>query len=144
MIKDARQIRGDQNSLDQASAHHGVLNVIPNECAPVIIDERVLVHPEAIGPLGLAVDKAMRGLPERYFTLPAQRNAMQPQTIIEQRSRDDLGFGRENFELEPVRCDALKIFGIGEEAKDLVPWSRQPNFCLKVIGFHKNRIDSVC
>lgn len=119
MIKDSRQIRRDQNSLDQASARQGVLHVIPNECATVIIDERVLMHPQAIGPPGLPVDKAMRRLPDRYFALPAQRDATEFQTIIDQRSRADLGFRRENLEMQPVRCDALKIYGIGEEAKDL-------------------------
>jgi hypothetical protein len=140
MIKDSRQIRRDQNPLDQASARHGVLHVIPNECATVIIDERVLMHPQAVGSLGLTVDKAVRRLPGRYFALPAQRDAAEFQTIVEQCSRADFGFGRENFELQPVRCNTLKVFGIGEEAKDLVRWTGQPNFGVKMMGFHKKRM----
>jgi hypothetical protein len=69
--------------------------------------------------LGLAIDEAMGRLPDRDLALPAQRYAAQAQPIVDKTALAHFYFRcRQDFEMQPMRRQALKIARVGEELEN--------------------------
>ena len=127
ILKDLFQVRRDQKLVNERAAGHGILDLIADGRAVVVWRKDVLVHPKRVGPFHLAVDEAVRRLPNSDLALPAQRNAAQPQPVIEQCPFLNLDIGRRQyFKAQPRRREALEISRIGKKFENPVKRLGQP------------------
>ena len=94
---------------------------------PFVLDETVLVMPEAIWPAGLPVDESMRRLPDADFALPANGKPVQTEFVIDQCPglNDDWGW-RQNLKAQQGGRQRLELECVREELEKFRPRTRQP------------------
>src|SRR5690242_18460253 len=80
--KNALEIRRDEKFLHKRAAGHGVFDAVAYNGAAAVLGEGMFMHPERIGSFRLPVDETERRFPDGNLTLPAQREAAQPQAVI--------------------------------------------------------------
>jgi hypothetical protein len=118
--EDTIEVGGDQEAIDQSVSRHGVSHPVAGPGAAVVLEEGVLVNPQAVGAPPLLIDKSLRGLPACDLTLPAERDAPKPQAIIESGSGFHLDGSRgEDAEVHPGWSENGQVGGVGEEREDL-------------------------
>src|SRR3954447_2410054 len=101
----------------QRVAHH----VAHDRAAVAVRREFVCVVPQGVRPAQLTVDEAHAGLPVLDLGEPPDRQAVQPQPVLDDRAgahRDRAGRG--DGEPQPRRGDRLEVAGVGEEGEDVV------------------------
>ncbi len=137
VLKNLFQVRRDEKFVNKRAAGHGIFDAIADNRTVFVWRKVVFVHPKRIRSFGLAVDKTVRRLPDRDLALPAQRNAAQPQPVIEQRSFLNLDIGRRQYcKTEPRRREPLEISRVGKKFENPVERLGQPLFGLEMMRFH--------
>ena len=82
IIKNSLEIGSDQKFLHDASAGHGVFDVVANQSAIITFLKGMFVDPKGVGAFGLSIDETVRRLPDGDLTLPANRYAAKAQPIV--------------------------------------------------------------
>lgn len=114
-----------------------VLDAVLNEGSAIAFLENMFVPPEAVGPAHLFVDETRRRLPDRDPALPANREPVDPQLMIDQRSRPHLDRRRrDGVKVHPWRSDGVEIGGIGEKRENFFARARQPKLGSKFANAH--------
>jgi hypothetical protein len=111
--EDGSQILSDKQSVDQSATEDSIREAVPHHCPTVGLLENVLVVPESIRPLKLFVHKPVRRIPGRDACAPAQRDAVNPEAVVDQRAcpHDD-GQRCCDVKNQPGRRDRLQVGGI--------------------------------
>lgn len=120
IAEDSPQVPADDKAVNDPATWHGIPDEILGQGHAVSLLEAMLVNPQAVRTMALLVDEAPRRVPRRDFALPSDRNAMQPQPVID---LDTLGHRnrtfRKDLELQPRRSQQLEVACVGEEGKYL-------------------------
>ena len=87
-VEDPVEPAPDEPPADQAepSQRQDVLDVVAHSRAAALGKELVRVHPQAVRPRQLAVDKPMRRFPAADFRSPAEGDAEKRQPIVDERA----------------------------------------------------------
>jgi hypothetical protein len=122
-------VSADEEPIDECAAAWTVAHIVHATRASITFIKRVCVVPKAIRAAHLHVHEAVRWIPFGDLRAPADRNAMNPNTIINERpGLHRHGCGTQNFEFQPRRSDGLQVPSFGEEAENVVPPPRKPQF----------------
>jgi hypothetical protein len=102
------------------TARHRVLHMFKHAGFVFSWLEPVFVAPEPVWSAPLLIHESVRRFPDRYFTLPPQRQTTQPQSIIYQRSAPHFDGARGcDGEFEPAMCDGFQVSRVGEKREHL-------------------------
>lgn len=127
--KDPFQIRSDEKAMNQRSTRGGVLNVVSDQRAAVLLFERMQVSPQSIGAAKLTIDESIGWLPFADFRSPPQWDPVEPQFIIDQSARAHQNWLRCLYmKMQPRGRNQFEAIRIREESKNLLDWPRQPEF----------------
>ena len=99
VLKNTLEVWLDEIFLHEPAAEHCVFDFIADKGA-LSCSVRYARAPRVSRAFCLAIDEAMRRLPDRDLALPAQRDPEQAQSVIEQRALPNLGFRQsQDFEM---------------------------------------------
>jgi len=123
----AEWAEGDR--VADAVVDHGRALAVPLEAMGVL--------PERVGTLLLMVDEAERRLPRVDPGAPAQRHSVQPEPVLEQRSRLHPHRARRgHLEMEPGRGHRLQVAVVAVEGERLLDRQLDPLAALEEVGAH--------
>src|SRR2546430_14899831 len=92
----------------------------------------MLMDPDLVWATHLCIDEFTGRIPGRDLRLPTKRDAMDSQSIIDQRSGTHFNRARsENHEVQPGRRDGLKIARVRKEVEYNFDRLRQPLLSFK-------------
>src|SRR5262245_10065865 len=83
--EDLPQIGDDEQPVDEASAGDAVIDVVDHQRPAASFDKAVLVPPQAVGPARLPVNESRRRLPLADFALPADRDSVEAEFVVDER-----------------------------------------------------------
>ena len=137
--KNALEIGRDEKFLHKRAAGRSVFDTVAYNGTAAVLDKGMFVHPERVGSFGLTVDETLRRFPDGNFTLPAQRDAAQPQAVIEQGSLlDDNVRRRDDLKVQPRRREALQVARIGEKLEYLGARRRNQQLGFNLVSLHRS------
>ena len=136
-IKNPLQAAFHQDFAGQAASGHGVLDMIANQCSLLYRLECVLVDPKLVRAAPLFIHESMGRIPYADLALPAHRDAMETDAIMDLQALPHLeGPAGEKLKAEPGRSDARQIVRIGKEREYIPDRLGKPLCSGKVPTFH--------
>src|ERR1041385_3479988 len=107
-------------NLSQKPEWKQKIDCVGNQCPSIAGLKAVLMPPQFVGAAKLEIHKTMRRLPFHNLAGPAQRKAVNAQTVVDKSPfLDGLRLGLANLKVQPRRNQFLKVLGPRKEAKDL-------------------------
>jgi len=120
--KDRPHVPMDHHPVDQSRKRPAiqlVADVIDVARPAVARLQPVLVAPALVRPPDLLIDEAPRRLPRGDLAAPADRDAVDPQPVVDGRAFSHLDrLRRQRLKPEPVRRDGVQVLGLGKKAPE--------------------------
>lgn len=133
--EDARHIASYEGAIDERASRHGVDDVVPAQGTAVPLLEPVPMDPLPVRAAPLFINKPEGGLPDGDFALPAKRQAVEAEPLVDELTRAHGNRSRgEDLEMEPGGRDGLQVPGLPEEGEDPVARMGNPEFALQDIS----------
>ncbi len=139
--KDSFKVAGDEECLHQPPPGHRIYDMILHNGSPILLKKEVRMYPKPVGPAPLLIHETMRRIPHRDLALPVERQAVQPQAVINQRPQSHLDWaGGDDSEVQPWRSQGFQIGRVREECKYVFAGAGEPLLCLKGVCFHDDSL----
>lgn len=125
--EDSSQLPGDERVRDfpEGPEWQGVGNAIDDDSSSRIFEELVTVDPFPVWSSDLTILERARRIPGRDLGSPFHRESVQPDAIVDDRSRMHVdGKIAENAEVQLGRRDSPEVFSSSEEPEYFIarPW----------------------
>lgn len=143
-VEDPLEVAADEEAVGdrpERSERQRVANAVADHRRPDTFGlEEVLVRPEPVRAAGLGIGEVGGRLPGLDLGLPAKRNPMQAQPVVE------AGAGaegdrprRQQPEMNPLRRQRLEVVGVGVEAEGPLDRDLDPLASLEDVDAHHRR-----